>query len=224
MTTTGEGLTIGTPAASSHLDALQFAPPYPGISVVAPALVPPPPLLDAEWGDEELAAKALDAYRKVAAHRTRRRCFILRSGPGRFFRLILEGARKMLEFSIPPIAWCAWSWDLWHVRSRSTPPIHYVFGARRIEQRRGWFRSEALAYLGGAARYGEAHRKLLSRWESMAADLRRTDAKSEAEVRAAIARWFPDGKYERMIAEARAEASAEDARLHEALERGEWLW
>lgn len=216
------GETIGTVDAPSRLDLLQYAPPYPGTSVVAPALIPSPPLLDAEAGDDELAVRALEAYRMVAEARTRKRCYVLRNGPGRFRGIIAPGARKLAEHSIPPIAWCGWSFDLWAQRSSALPPVPFAFGHRRIETKRGWFWSEAGAYMGGNARYGAAHLLLLQRWQAMAREIH--GARSREEAEAIARRWFPGRAYERMVTEAVVESQAETARLHDALRRGEWLW
>lgn len=205
---------------------LVFGPPYPGASVVEPATVPPPPLLDPTASERSWALALVRAYRGAVSSRTKKACFVLAKGDitaSRYYPMLLSGARKLIEHKLPPAAWAAWSVDVWRSRGeKDAPPLAYVWGAKRIEERRGWFRHEAASYEGGMALYGRAHRTLLAKWNAMAAELMRVV--DPADGPKVVERHFPGRSYDALVEAARREAVATNGELQARLESGEWLW
>ena len=205
--------------------AMERVPPYPGLEVVAPARVPPPPKLPSDATPEQLARACAVAYRGAVEARYRQVNYTFSRGVerSRYFAVLVAGGRLLLEAEIAPAAWVAWSVDIWreYRGAKVKPPApDWVFSANRISERGGWFRSEGASYVGGQVRFGPSHRELIARWNGMVAALMR---KPEAPEEVA-AQHFPDGLYDVLVAKARREAAEEGARLRAVVERGGFPW
>jgi hypothetical protein len=208
------------------LARLRAAPPFPGVSVVAPALVPDPPLLDASLSEVARVWKLVRAYRAVVEAKCGERCFAFARGDVRrssLYRGMANGAAALIEHGIAPIAWAAWTTDVWQRDgNRSAPPVPLVWGAKRIAERRGWFRRESLTYMGGRAVFGPKLRELIRRWHALAGALIRADEPSGGA--ALVERWFPGTRYDDLVREAKVESARKNAELRARAEDGEWLW
>jgi hypothetical protein len=174
---------------------------------------------------EELARACARAYRGAVQSRFDGPCFVFARGDltkSKYYVMLVVGARLLIEQEIAPAAWCAWSMDIWKLRSGATkpPPIAWVFSEGRVRERCGWFRSEAASYEGGQALYGREHRRLLARWHRMFGELLR--GRDPPEV--IVAQHFPDGSYEHGMKRARKEREETMARLDRMVEHGGWLW
>lgn len=215
------------PSLSTPLDGV---PPYPGVAVVMPARIPSPPTLDPSATDREKAQRLAAAYRGALSKRTGKPSFVLSRGDiqrSRFYKLLLGGAAKLIEHELPPTSWALWSVDIWRdygEGKQKVPPLPWVYGPKRIVERRGWFRRESHA--GGRVVFGRKHIELLDRYEKMRRALHvaaLTTAK--VDVSEIVAEHFPtDATYERLVAEARFEAEQKRQRFEERIARGEFLW
>lgn len=227
---TGTSLTSST--KTQPLIRPSFIPPYPGISQVSPVTVPNPPLLDPKAEPREWVQRMLAAYRGAVDARygldeKGRGCGVLLRGDitrARFYKGFVEAARALIEHEIPPAAWALWYIDAWreHVDeglSKKAPPVHTVFSAKRINERRGWFRRESESYLGGRVLIGKVYKQLLDRYTAMYRELPRT-----SDPAALFAKHFPDGEYNRLLEAARQESLEDQARLRRLVARGEFVW
>jgi hypothetical protein len=227
----GLGSSLGAPLAprpqGTPTGPADGVPPFPGASLIAPATLPSPPLLDEKMGDLERADMLAVAFRAAAESRFGGRCWAFRGGPlmrSKFYSLLVDAAQTLLDLEFSPAAWCAFSCDVWkkHADERGRkvkhPPVQWVFNASRIVERRGWFRAEEDNYAGGRIIYGPKHKALLGRYALMRAELLRR----QEPVATIVARYFPN--WERTITDVRAEVAELQQDLRARAERGEFLW
>lgn len=145
--------------------------------------------------------------------------------------LLRNCARAMRDHDVEPVAWVAWSWDVWNHaaaqrgRASQPPPLRWVFSDRRVVDRHGWFRSETGHFrTRRMARWAPAVRDLWARWNSLLSRVRGLHPVDHADrVRGEVAVAFPDG-YEAHSARAVAASAAQRAEIADAFERGVYLW
>jgi hypothetical protein len=223
------------PARPDPLTLIQhgWVPGYPGASKLgASCTVPEPPLLDPSLDEPQLANAVALVYRGAIESRYGGRCWMYGRGvtsKSKGYRQLVEAGLALLDRAVPPAAWAAWMVDAWRSKApRSQPPVQFVFSARVIHEKYGWFRRESAGYMGGKVVTPRAHLDLVRRWNSMIEELRHLDSSSaswvEAEVRAVVARWFPSNLYAEMVEQARVETREEQRKLRAAAERGDFLW
>lgn len=211
-------------------------PPYPTTEAIRPAVVPPPPLLDPDASDEELAFECLRAYRGAVAAVTKKPCHVLVGYTpvklrrwGGYSRLV-EGAQLLLSYGVPPAAWVMFSIQTWRQyvmpslagKRASMPPLSWVYQVTRLADHLDHF-AEDSDFSGGRVVVGPAMRALIYRYEGMGYQLRR-ESRTPDDARRIVEKWFPAGVYQDMVAAARVEGERERKRLQAALERGEWIW
>jgi hypothetical protein len=204
-------------------------PAFPRLEV---ARVPHPPLLDPDAHPDELALSLARAYRGAIEKRTGKRCFQLTGTEPRTwksFATLVAGGRVLAEHEIAPAAWCAWSCDVWGKygdkgvkpgKARSAPPVAWVFGVKRIEERRGWFRSEEGSYEGGRIVHGPKQKELMWRYARMHHAL----GERGVDVRAVVDDFFPGELYAELLAAAKGEAAEYRALLTRQAREGAFLW
>jgi hypothetical protein len=206
---------------------LPGVPPLPGPDLLGQATIPHPPRLDAEDGDPARADHLADAYRRGVEAKFGGRCWAFRRGRierSKHYATLVSAAALFVEHDIAPAAWVAWSiatWKRYHTADRP-PPIGWMFGAKRIAERRGWFSAEAGDYSGGLVQKGPLARQLIADWFAM----RRAIDKAGAwrEPKALVAEFFPDDTWGERLAAARAETKKLAADLRRRAEAGEWFW
>jgi hypothetical protein len=204
-------------------------PPYPDLTTVSPAAVPPPPLLDADAEDRTLVEELLTAYRHAVGFRTGKPCHVLRRGDvqrSRYYKTLVRAARLMVEHELPPAAWALFMCDVHRDYTKNArgdrPALPWVYSTKRIAQWRGWFGKEAPTYGGGRLVYGKRLRTLLRRYEAMRRELHRTP---EADVSEIVAKHFPPhDSYAQAISAARQESASLRERYELRMARGEMLW
>ena len=203
---------------------------YPSIAIVMPARVPSPPLLDPAASQLVNVRRVLRTYNDATRARTGKpgnmlaRVDIRKS---KYWKVLCGAVDALIEHEIPPTSWALFSLDVWktfHVGNgkRTRPPaLSWVWAAKRIEERRGWFRREAGAYMGGRLVFGPRHRYLLTTYDRMRKALHTEDG-TAAEI---VARYFPaNATYDRCVASAREEAEQQTRKFQQRLQRGEFLW
>lgn len=206
-------------------------PPFPGASSVPPAVIPNPPLIDPKASDKDLAMTLIRAYRGAVDSRYGGRCMVHASGDitrSKNFKALVDAGKALIDHEIPPAAWAAFSVDTWRKYShealaKKPPPVTWAMNAKRINDRRGWFRAESDNYTGGRVIYGNAHQDLIKRYDLMRREARAAlaDGRPVSEV---VERHFPDGMFQRLVDQARREAVENQQRLRHLVQRGEWLW
>lgn len=217
----------GTYAGPPLLTRLVAAPPYPGASVVMPATVPDPPLLDPTHTERAHVLNLCFTWRTVLRARMGASWFVkpaIVTPRWRYYKQLANAAEQLIKHSLWPMAWGAWSIDLWkRDGSQDAPPLTVVWAAKRIERLRGWFGKEAQTYLGGRAIFGAKHRDLLRRWTAMGYELIRAGERPEDSARI-VERWFPGALYDELVRSARVEAATKTAELRARVDSGEWVW
>lgn len=230
----GIGTTLrgsGTPRRA-HLGPV--LPPFPGASQVPLCVVPNPPALDPSGSEEVWAETLARAYRGAAESRFGVRSFVLARGDIRRSKLygtLVACARALVRHEIPPAAWAAFSMDVWKRYGNGKaklkpPPVRWVFTEKRVEDRKGWYRAEGGAS-GGQIIFGDAHKDLMRRYTAMQRDIGHATVNGMvgvAQARQIVDSHFPDGLYDRLVDEAKAEVDDNKARLRRLVERGEWVW
>jgi hypothetical protein len=222
---------VGEPRAM-HPAAMGL--PFPGVPgplrvhEIARCVVPNPPLLDPRASPEQHARILARWYTGIAERRTGKTCWSFRGKPlerSRYFGALQSAAKAMVEHEIAPAAWIAWSFDVWEHREKDKlPPPSMVFSAKRIEERRGWFRSCAVDYSGGQQVYVPAARELMQRQAQMRNALARERPRNTEAVLAVVAKYFPIRLRERLIHDAKQQAEAEQERMTVAVAEGKWVW
>jgi hypothetical protein len=215
------------------------APPFPGASLLAPAILPSPPTLDAEASPLERTQVLARAFRAGVESRFGEGAAFTAPRPGevrasKHYATLLAGAEALIAAEIAPAAWVAFSCDLWKryaveratekkgskAATRRGPSVAWVFNPKRIAERAGWFRAEETTYSGGLAVFGPKHKALLQRHAEMRAALHRA-AEPAADI---IHRYFPPGAFDRAVAAARRENAEIQQRLRDGVQTGEWFW
>jgi hypothetical protein len=238
----------GTPGNRPKAPSVPTAPlpgtPPPPWTLVGLAAVPNPPDLDPEMKPTERTNFLASAFNGAVASRfpgygdafrsgSIRANGVLLSAPVRAARtlhkskdyaLLVEAAQFMLDHEIAPAAWAAWSCDMWkvHHTTKKPPPVAWVFGTKRLAERRGWFEAEERSYMGGSVKYGRVQEKLIRRYLTMRFEIHNACAWDDPAP--FVAKWFPDDLFERMVAAAKAEVARAQEKLRAAADRGEFLW
>jgi hypothetical protein len=205
-------------------------PRYPSSGVAQSAIVPKPPQLPDGLEDVEAARWLLNAYRGAMERRYGQPCgVLLKRGQlekSQHLPALVEAAGKLRELGAAPAAWAAWSVDVWeeYGDGNGKPPLKWVFGTKRMEERAGWFEAEASDYSKRRAVMNEVKRHLLERYQGMRAQIVAEGAQTEGEVKPIVERWFPGDAYLQLVEGARKRALEDQERINAAVARGEWVW
>ena len=109
--------------------------------------VPPPARIDKAKSVLDKVNLLLSCYRGAVRSRTGKKSGVfLRGGVqnSRYWKALCAAVQALEEHDIPPAAWAAWSVDVWFRKEdKKPPPLTWVWGAKRITSRRGWFRSDS---------------------------------------------------------------------------------
>jgi hypothetical protein len=223
------GLRIGGTATPRRLHP--GLPPRPTHEAMVPAVVPDPPKLPAGWEADEGGTLANLRRCYSGACRSRfpgaRRRFMGVAPSAKNAKAMLACAAKLAEYRIAPAAWAAFSCDVWRGYSAagpkgdSPPSEAWVWSAKRVEQRHGWFGSEEAAFAGGHWRLGPSSKALLYRWDEMRRSVQWLPLYEQLE---AAERILPKSEYAELLRRARAENAATQAELNRQRDEGGWLW
>lgn len=207
---------------------LDGAPPLPWM-LVGVATVPNPPNLEPDMRPTERAVRLADAYRGAVESRFSAQALghAFRRGAisnSKHFELLLEAAQFMIDHELAPAAWAAWSCDIWKIHNTplKPPPVAWVFGTKRLAERRGWFEAEEQSYLGGTVKYGPVQTALLKRYMSLRFAIH--DAGAWDDPGPLVARYFPEDSYDRAVKAAQQEVKQTRERLREAADTGTFMW
>lgn len=216
---------------------LRGVPSYPGISVVAPAVVPDPIKLADDHSEEYRVKLLASAYRGAVEKQYRKPCHFMKRFTRRAasFGLLVKAAALLQAFDVAPAAWCIWSVRRWYLaRTHQAgyvagapvplPPVGVVFSARSIEDRladsdRRYVVEDSA--VGGRLIFGKTHKLLLKRYGEMRGALIAAGPNSRAAV---VERFFPGTTYDDMVDAARVEAVEIRNKLEDRVARGEVIW
>lgn len=215
-------------------------PPYPGVAVVQPAVIPSPPRIKPETSEDERVQLCLQAYSLTCR----------RLLPGVWNphdrhplkpaerKLLLAAAEALCNHEVSPLRWVEFSVDQWRVAQQAAseaaaakggtgrkrkalarPPLKVVFAVSRIEEHAGWCRRERERRVQQVI-ITRSLRTVLAKWQQM----RLAILRGEMTPSAARAKVFPGDSYQRQIDRAREEARREQARIATSIAAGEYLW
>lgn len=203
----------------------QWTPPFPGPSVITAARVPEPPKLAPELAPDDRASLLARAYRATVSARYGIRCMTLARvsdiETSREFKDLAASAELLITHSIAPIAWVAWSIDVWRQfgKSNRPPGIGWIFKPSRIEKWHGWFHSEQQGYRGGQLLPIPAQRDLYLRFERMRFAIIRGMPAAEA-----VATHLPRATYEYLVGEARKQVAEAQLNITRKVQAGHFIW
>jgi hypothetical protein len=206
---------------------LDGCPPLPW-GLVRFATVPNPPNLAPEMKPDERAHRLADAFRGALASRFPDATdFSFRNGVlsrSKHYPMLLEAAEFMVARELAPAAWAAWSMDVWKTYTeKSRPPtVAWVFGPKRLVEKRGWFESQESSYLGGTLLPTPKRDALFRRYMSLRYAIH--NARAWDDPAPFVARFFPDDLFDRLVAEARAEVERARARVQREVDSGRFFW
>jgi hypothetical protein len=234
----GVGLRIGGNAPRPNpFPVFAGVPPFPGLALLRPAVVPQPPRIPQSASVEEAAYLALKSHRSAVAARFGgcgalagiRSPEALRRWRG--FARLSEGVTLLRCAGGAPAAWVSFSIDAWLAYVRKSvadvppaPPLSWVYQATRIVDHAEWFAEQGGSEIGGRVVFGPLARELVGRWQRMERELRLLGPATAEECRAIVARHFAPGEWGERVAEARVEGRAMQKQFDDAMARGEWVW
>lgn len=206
------------------------------VHVLAPILLPGPPLLVAGDTAERWAHQLLVWYIGCVVKHTGARPFNVRhdrpaSEQPKIYGVLVKAAQAFIAHDIPPAAWIAWSFDAWkHIARESPklskskwPPIAMVFSVARIEEHLSWFSSEERHYSSVRVMYTPSGRELMRKQNELRDRLGYSDT-TDAEVSRIASEIFPGTSHAALVARVVADAANMNADLRRRAMRGDWLW
>ncbi len=221
----------------------EVIPPSPNVSYIGNARVPPPPKLNPKDPIDQRVLMLAKAYAGAVESRFHEKTWPFGRGDlvdYKHWDLMVEAVEALQALEIAPAAWAAWSCDVWKYYGAKTerssaprttpPPVKWVWSPKRLEERHGWFLTEASAYCGGKLIFSEAHKDALGKHKAMDRDLRKPapswvkdNASAKECTYEIIEKWFPGGWwpiYEKIV----AKAQDDQARINKMVLRGEFIW
>ena len=238
-----DGLPIETDADGSllqgaglppRLDADKWAalPPYPGLAVVQPAVIPAPPMVPDEAGEEVCVTMLLSAYGTTLRRAAPREFnpYSKHAPKAAERKLLVAAAHALRQHGVSPLRWCEFSFGVWkHGRDADKaggkeqraerPALRVVYSLKRVEETAGWARNE-YERRGEQVVFTRSLRSLLERHALMVSLVLGGKHTPES----AAAECFPGDTYARMVEKARADARREQAAIDTRMAAGEYLW
>lgn len=223
---------IGSASRAQHVAIASIGadvPPYPGYSIVSPAIVPHPPLLKETAKGAELVAVLMNAYRGALeafydVRLPRRKNATVKP---RDRKVLLAAAAVLFDKKIPPATWCWWRIERYAsaklpagAKRPAHPPIAYVFSEKALTTNRWMFRAAwGDGLIGGRMVFGPKLKALLQRYREMHAAIVQGATRRDAKQN-----FFPDDLYDQMVDAAKIEANEMTNKLILRIERGEYVW
>ena len=218
---------------------------------VTHAVLPAPPLLTAKMTPSQRVKKVLRAYATVMALAYDRRVHVPEGVSlieHEHYAKLVDAAELLLELKISPIAWVAFSSDVWReymakprarkwdeapskMRSRvpknMPPSIQWIFSTKRLSERVGWFSWAENRFRGGRVVRSKHHREITRRYERMKRALIDSYAQgtlTPATARGIVAAHLPKAVYAKLKENAETAAEIQQDKWDRAAATGEWLW
>lgn len=221
-------LILGSPQQRTDYSAFgsRVVPPYPGNSIVPLARPPTAERFPWHLSMECRIDVALRMY-EGAGKLLYREAPIVRIPPSNKTFLALTSWLNLAQmFEVEPLVWMFHSLHRWNDASRPAPYPSYawLFSLKRLEAQ-----AEDVRPLWGQLRPllpapSRPHSELLALWQQMDRALATERPDSCLSVEAIVARFFPGDAYDRMVANARAAAFAEQRRMESQAREGYVFW
>lgn len=237
----GEGLSLRAEYEHWRVTAenTELVPDAPHRQNVCAVRVPSPQLLAADAPEAVAARQLLSCYEGAVAKTFRQRIRAYPKGPVErtpVYKTLVAAVRALKEHSIVPAAWAIWSCEVWQrspTGDGKRPPIQWVWNAKRIEEKRGWFRAEAGVADAIQLVLPDEAKELLGDWarfERLLWQAYRPGGLTESEVNALLGEALvTSGSRSRAVYAQRLERAQRAvadarARLVVAAQEGVWLW
>jgi len=202
------------------------APTYPAV-IDTHITIPPPPRVPTGRSREDQIAFCVKWYRAAVESRLGKCHPISLSGPVKGF---FEDALDIwVEKDIRPGAWVAWALDRIllklppKARTRFHPQVKVLLSPKLLTEKRWMFREEEADYTTTVYQKTAAGEEFMRRFRSVEWEVRAIPGWTEADVRRAVERIFPEG-YLAARRECRAKTESEGQGLRARLQLGGWLW
>lgn len=200
----------------------------PDLGQLGGVVVPEPPLLNPEDTRERHAFLLSSWFTEGLHHAYGKRPWVFGRcaiTDHKYFPMLCLAARAFQAHAIPPAAWIAFSIDVWRQHNTSDfPPATWVFSAKRIEERRAWFRQECTAYLGKDVSLSPSARALAVLRDRLMRALREEFVETDAHARRVVDRYLPEERCAHLQARARQETRDLNADLRRRMHLGKWVW
>jgi len=207
-------------------------PAYPGVAIIKPARIPPPPLLSG--GDpEQWALQLLRAYTAAAAPgRMLVRLADLQGLAARPRRVLLQAGPVLRAQQTQPLPWCKFSVASWrrygppHLRARR-PPLQWVYGQARLTRMDLWYQWSGAVTDGSRLVFSATHKALIKRYDRMRRALLVEAAHkilTAHDVKHIVATTLPWDWYRRAVESAQLESEMTQIDIDAGLRRGFDLW
>lgn len=222
-----KGTRVGAPRPMAFVDVTGElgVPSLPGAPLVR---LPEPPLLVAEDGPDRWAYLLATWYTGAVEAAYGKRCWIFARGPvadSKHVKLLHAAARAFLRHDIAPAAWVAWSISVWRQhKPKDFPPLAWVFGVKRIDERRGWFRDEATEFLAPGVQVPPAWTELRARHAELLRALLAEPALTPETAAEVVDVFLPRSLLNALIERARHQAREAQSDLRERVYCGAWVW
>ncbi len=222
-------------AVKQRIEALgrRLLPPAPAAALIPTVPVPAPAELPCDATDAEAVEMLARAYRGAVERTFGTPSMLMLRGATAahkdFARLLLV-ARLMQAAGVPPAAWVLFSFSVWREygpkskRGKHSPPVSFVFSAKRLAERIEWFESQRDRWSGGQMLLVPEHQALLRDYQAMWSELLMQEPADREGVRVIVERWFPGDAWERRVALAQAQAAELKLRVRERVRAGGVLW
>lgn len=206
-------------------------PKYPSLDVMPFVKLPHPPLLPSKK-KEEWVLHLARSYRSVCAKwfgPDARGCELFLRVPS--VRRKLRAAATLLHaMKISPIAWCAFSCEMWikhehKVRGKIVgAQWSFVYNTGRIKTRAEWLDWYLPMFRGGKVEFMPEHHQLLRHYERMRNALLARPSLDEGTVRIIVNAELPPRHYQRLLRRLEDRVEERTHALKKLVRNDEWIW
>lgn len=223
-----------------------IVPRFPSAQMLNIPHLPSPPLFKPEMKDLDLAWALIKLYNGAIERIFKEPSFLFGSRRttdltrSKYYKLLVEGGRMLIELEFPPAAWIMFSFDAWRDINKSTskktpPPINFVFGERRIMDRRGWFSREMSGYCSRRLMASALAKDIVTRmydvqrlrWAVLEKMERKYGYLPKEEARKALTElveiFFPGG-FDSWVERAQEKSAEDQAQIQQLVADGEFIW
>lgn len=207
-------------------------PRFPGVDVIQPARVPPPPLLTGD-NPEQWAVQLWRAYLAVIAPGSRPvRLADMQALEDTKRNVLLAAGPVLHARGTQPLPWCKFSAAAWckfgpGKLRRRCPNLQWVYGSAQLRRADLWYQWRGPTTGGVRLAFSPSHRRLIAQYGAMrhaVLEAARSSVLTEEIVRSIVRSTLPEGQYEAAVEQARLESEMAQVGIDSQLRRGVDLW
>lgn len=218
---------------TARLEALgaRALPPYPGPTLIRPAIIPHPLQLREYPGQTyEGSAKLVAGFYRAALglrFNVSSHAFVMGDITNHdVYPSLCHLIEVMWEREVAPAAWVLFSCDVWKAYqvTKGPPTFAFVTSAKRVAERLEWFEQERDRYAGGQTLFSDAHMQLAQQWRSMWDHLRRESPQDRTHLLQIVDQHFHEEAYERQVTAAQRANRALQTSIDRTVRAGGLVW